>query len=196
MFKKSSAVLLLLTLTLALTACGNATVGSIDNTGAPFLGEEKAPVALTEFSDFECPACAQAASMVHKLANELKGKVKIYYRNFPLPQHAYARLAAEAGQCAFEQNKFWEMHDTLFKNQLNFNKDKMKEYAKNIGLDEQKFNGCLDSGKYADKVEADYQEALRLGLSGTPSFILNNQKLTNLPSYEALKALVEEEAKK
>lgn len=145
--------------------------------GAPFLGSNQAKVTMIEFSDFQCPFCG---SFFTGAFPELKakyidtGKVKLVYKQFPLTQiHNNAEVAAEASLCAQEQNKFWPYHDKLFENQSNLDKASLKKYAVDLGLNTSQFNSCLDSGQYRSKVQNDLQDGTKIGIQGTPSFVIN-----------------------
>jgi protein-disulfide isomerase len=100
--------------------------------------------------------------------------VKIVYRQFPLTNiHPFAFKAAEASLCANEQGKFWELHDVMFKDQKKLGVGDLKESAKALGMDEKKFNTCLDSGRYVEQVQKDSKEAQRMGVTGTPALFVN-----------------------
>lgn len=143
---------------------------------SPVLGKADAKVTIIEFSDFECPYCQRFnLNTFPSLKSEYidTGKAKIVFKNFPLPGHADAEPAALASECAFEQNKFWEYHDRIFENQSKLNDSDLKQYAKDLDLDTTKFNSCLDSKKYLDKVKSDINDGSLAGIQGTPSFIIN-----------------------
>ncbi|OGZ34254.1 MAG: hypothetical protein A2174_03590 [Candidatus Portnoybacteria bacterium RBG_13_41_18] len=144
----------------------------------PAEGSKDAPVTIIEFSDFQCPYCSKfvtgsGAAMPQIYEKYIKtGKVKLVFRDYPLPFHENAQKAAEAAQCAFEQGKFWEMHDKLFANQSALSVDNLKKYAQELGLDSAKFNSCLDSGKYTQETQKDLQDGATAGIGGTPSFFI------------------------
>jgi protein-disulfide isomerase len=100
------------------------------------------------------------------------GKIRYFFLDFPLGFHKFAFKAAEAGDCAGEQGKFWEMHDTLFENQKDLSPESLVKYAEKIGLDMPKFKECLDSGKYADEIKKNMAEGQKAGVTGTPSSLL------------------------
>jgi protein-disulfide isomerase/copper chaperone CopZ len=156
-------------------------------------GDFNAPITLVEFSDFECPFCERHYPTLNRILNEYKGKVRLVYKHFPLSSiHPNAQKAAEASECAAEQGKFWEYHDKLFENQRSgFSVEKFKQWAKELGLDTTKFNDCLDSGKYAQKVKDDYQEGLQKGVSGTPSVFVNGELIVGAVPYEVLKQKID-----
>jgi len=142
---------------------------------------------IVEYSDFQCPACGAAYPEVKKLLTS-GADVKFVYKHFPLRSiHANAQKAAEASECAAEQDKFWEMHDKMFENQKKLSVADLKEYTKQIGLDAEKFNSCLDSGRTSDFVEANLQEGLNKGVGATPTFFFNGQKIEGALSFEEWK---------
>ncbi|MDO8571451.1 MAG: DsbA family protein [bacterium] len=143
------------------------------------LGDRKAPVSLIVYSDIECPFCKRFHPTIQQVAKEYGGKVKIAFRHFPLGFHANAQKEAEATECANElggNDKFWKYLDTMFErttsNGTGFPLDGLTPLAKEIGLDEQKFKGCLDSGKYAQHVQQEMQEGSVAGVDGTPGSLL------------------------
>ncbi|MBI4058510.1 DsbA family protein [Candidatus Gottesmanbacteria bacterium] len=140
-------------------------------------GPQNPRVTLVEFSDFECPACGTAFPVVKSVVEKYQNDVKFVYRHFPLDQHTNARLAAEAGEAAGAQGKFWEMHDTLFKNQTNLSRESINGMGLELKLDMEKFTKELDQGTYKDKVQADIDDGAQLGVDATPTFFLNGKKL-------------------
>jgi protein-disulfide isomerase len=156
-------------------------------------------VALIEYADYQCPACAAYYPLVKKLMEDksLDGKVKFIYRNFPLFQtHKNANYAAYAAEAAALQGKFWEMHDVLYERQTDWAervdaKTIFAGYAKTIGLDEGRFVKDFDSDAIHNRVSGEYSEAVRLGLRGTPTFFLNGKKIDNPRNYEDLLSLVQ-----
>ena len=162
--------------------------------GNPSYGDvENAPVLIVEFSEFQCPYCSRVLPTIDQVKEEYGDKVAIVCRDFPLPMHKDAPKAAEAAHCAQEQDKFWEMHDLMFANQRALGVDKLKGYATELGLDEAAFATCLDSGKYADAVEADKEAGARVGVSGTPAFFINGQFLNGARPFESFKEVIDAE---
>jgi len=163
------------------------------------LGKESAPVTIVEYSDFECPYCAGFATvqMPDVRAQLIEtGKVQWRFRDFPLPRHEYSRFAALVAHCAGEQGKFWEMHDQLFYHhdwaQSRKNPSGLfRDFAKQIGLDLDRYNGCVDSQRYAGRIEASRLEAEAAGVTGTPAFFINGHKFDARPTSDALKATVD-----
>lgn len=169
---------------------------SFNNEGAPTLGPMNAPVTLVEFSDFECPFCKGFAPTIHRLQKEFGDQLRIVYRQFPLTNiHPNAFKAAEASLCAHEQAKFWEMHDLNFEEQDRMTVRDLKNRANRIGLDQDKFNECLEAGRYVEQVQEDMREGTRVGVNGTPALFVNGVPLEGgaLP-YEAVAAAIRREA--
>ena len=107
--------------------------------------------------------------------------------------HQQAQIASEAAQCAHEQGKFWEFHDEIFKNQRALSAENLKSYAANLSLDTEKFNACVDSGKFTKDVNEDHQAGLAVGVTGTPAFFVNGRFLNGAQPFEAFKAIIDEE---
>ena len=146
----------------------------------PILGDRDAEISIVEFSDFQCPFCQRAftgALADMKNSEYFKnGEVNLVYKHFPLNSiHPFAQKAAEASECANRQGKFWEFHDQLFLNQQALDVNSLKTYASQIGLDNNKFNTCLDRDEAAGKVASDLKQATDAQGRGTPYFILVNK---------------------
>lgn len=140
-------------------------------------GEASASATLVEFSDFQCPACGAFYPLLKQLEQEFGNKLRVVYKHYPLPQHPFARKAAEASEAAGAQGKFWEYHDTLFENQSNLTVKDLKKYAANLGLDVEQFNSELDSGKHSQIVLDNAALGNKLNIQATPTFYLNGTKL-------------------
>ena len=156
----------------------------------PYKGRADAPVIIVEFTDFECPSCAQTQPIIERLFAEYGDRVKVVVRDFPLEKHKNAFKAAEAAEAAREQGKYWPFVEMLFQNQSSLGVESLKGYATRLGLDREKFDQGLESGRFADKVQRDLQEGMRLGVSGTPAVFVNGRFMTER-SYEALKSEIE-----
>lgn len=160
---------------------------------APVLGAPEG-VQVVEFSDFECPYCSRAADTVRELKAKYAGqKVHFVYRHFPLSFHPNAMPAAEASQCAHEQEKFWPMHDAIFAAQRELSKDKLRELATQVGLDMAKYEDCLGSGRGRKLVEEDMQKAGEAGVGGTPSFYINGYSFEGNPNVAGLSQAIDAE---
>jgi protein-disulfide isomerase len=160
----------------------------------PVRGPEAAKVVLVEYADFECPYCQQIQPTLTKLEKAYEGKLAFAYKDVPLPMHSHAEKAAEASHCAQEQGKYWEYHDQLYSSrQLDI--AALKEQARNLKLDGDAFDKCLDSGSKALGVKATLNEGQRLGIEGTPSFFMNGRFFSGGLSFEQLSAMIDEELK-
>jgi protein-disulfide isomerase len=159
--------------------------------GEPTLGPSNAPITIVEFSDFQCPYCRQAQSTVKRLMAEYEGKIKLVFRDFPLRSiHPQAQKAAEAAQCAAEQQKFWPYHDKLFTS-TNLQMEELKKFAQELALNLEQFTACLDSGRSAAGIDTDMQDGQQAGVNATPTFFVNGSPLSGAASYERFKELVD-----
>jgi len=156
-------------------------------------GEANAPVSLVEFSDFQCPFCGRAYTTVEEILKNYPGKVKLTFVQFPLPMHQNAQKAAEASLCANDQGKFWSLYDLMFKNQTALEVPKLKDYAKQSGLDTAKFDQCLDSGEKAADVTKDKALGDKLGVQSTPTFFINGLELEGAQPYEEFAQAIDDE---
>ena len=160
----------------------------------PVLGTANAPVTLVEFSDFQCPFCARVMPTLKKVKDTYGDKVRIVWKDFPLTSiHPQAFKAAEAGQCAREQGKFWELHDRMFANQQALQPDALKEHAAAVGLDLAKFNACFDASKYGERVQQQMSAGSQLGVQSTPSIFINGRLVSGAQPYEVFTAIIDEE---
>lgn len=165
------------------------------------LGDPNAPVKIVEFSDFQCPYCRKFYNETFSQLKENyidKNLVYFVYRDFPLAIHSDAPKAAEATECADDQDKGWEMHDLIFEGGGEFANgtvaiplESLKLYAEELGLDADGFNECMDSGKYTDEVAADVQDAIQYGVSATPIFFINGRKIVGAQSYSTISSMIE-----
>ncbi|MEK6925852.1 MAG: DsbA family protein [Nanoarchaeota archaeon] len=166
----------------------------------PVKGNPASKVTIVEFSDFECPFCRKFftetyPSIIKDYVNT--GKAKIVFRDFPLISiHTKAQKASEAAQCAYEQGKFWEMHDKLFENQNSLDVSDLKKYAQELKLDTVKFNDCLDSGKMASEVQKDSADGQSYGVTGTPAFFINGRLISGAQPFANFKKIIDEELAK
>lgn len=159
----------------------------------PRWGTAEAPVQIVEFSDFQCPYCSDAAKTVSKVKEKYGDKVAIEYRHYPLPFHGQAHRAAQASACANELGEFWKFHDALFAEQKPWTDDDFRGYAKNIGLDEKKFDECLQSGRHAATVDADLEAGKGIGMGGTPGFYVNGVVVSGAQPLEVFVELIDAE---
>jgi len=145
----------------------------------PQIGKQDSKVRIVEFADFQCPYCLEVFGVVREIITKYGDQIHFVYRDFPvLDLHPDAQKAAEAGQCANEQGKFWPMHDKLFINQNDLSLASLERYAEEIGLDIKVFKNCLNSNKYSKEVERDYLDGQILGVKGTPTFFINNFRIS------------------
>ena len=163
-----------------------------------FKGSPDAPVTILEFSDFQCPYCGRFFQSVEPQIDEqyiAKGKVRIGYIHFAfLGPESFA--AAEASECAADQNAFWEYHDKLFNSQNGenrgaFSKDNLKQFAADLGLDTAIFNQCLDSGKYTEYVQSQVDMGQQIGVQSTPTFLVNGQAVVGAQPFETFQQAIE-----
>ena len=165
----------------------------VASAGRPAKGPTSAPIEMIEFSDFQCPFCMQANPTVTQVLNTYGDRIRFVYRHYPLANHPNARPAAEAAECASEQDKFWPYHDRLFANSGRLADSDLKEAAAQVGLDSGRFNNCFDSRKYTAQVDADIHDGNEAGVSATPAFFINGRLLTGAQPFEAFKGVIDEE---
>jgi protein-disulfide isomerase len=160
----------------------------------PSKGPENAPVTLVEFSDFQCPFCARVVPTLDQVTAKYGDRVRLVFRQFPLDIHPQAPKAAEAALCANEQGKFWEMHDAMFADQKKLQVADLKATAGGIaGIDQAKFDACLDSGKFAQQVEDDMKAGTLAGVTGTPAVFVNGKMLSGAQPLTAFEAAIDAE---
>ncbi|MGZ3787558.1 MAG: DsbA family protein [Bacteriovorax sp.] len=165
---------------------------------APFKGSADAKVTLVEYSDFQCPFCSKASVTVAELEKKYGSKLKVAFKNYPLPFHSQARLAAEAAQCANEQGSklFWKMHDAMFADQTKLDKDGLYASAKKIGVKEADFKACLEATKYKAVIDSDMAEGQKLGIKSTPTFFINGKLVSGAQPIEVFSEVIDEELAK
>ncbi len=160
---------------------------------SPVKGAADAKVVIQEWADFQCPYCARVDGTLAEILKNYGGKVKLVWRDKPLPFHANAQLAAEAAREAFAQKGnagFWQMHDKLFADPSRLERADLEAYAKEIGLDATKFAAALDAHTHAAAVRADDALGATFGIAGTPSFLINDYALVGAQPYDAFEKLV------
>jgi protein-disulfide isomerase len=146
-----------------------------DLSGVNMLGSKDAPITIVEYTDYQCPFCQRFHLSAYP---EIKkqyidtGKVRFYSKDLPLDFHPNALRAAQAARCAGEQGKFWEIRDTMGANPDKLDMGHIMSFAADLKLDTQKFQDCVNSDKYKEKVQADVAEAMRVGANGTPAFVV------------------------
>jgi protein-disulfide isomerase len=166
-----------------------------DVKGAPVKGAKDALVTIVQFSDYQCPFCSRVEPTINKVMDEYKGKVRVAWRDLPLPFHPNALPAAIAARAAGEQGKFWEMHDKIFADQQHMDRPTYEKYAEGLGLNMAKFKAALDANKGKDGIEADAAAGGKIGARGTPAFFINGKFLSGAQPFEMFKAKIDEELK-
>jgi len=160
----------------------------------PARGPANAPVTIITFSDFQCPYCSRVNPTLARLKDRYGDSIRVVFRDFPILQiHPQAAKAAEAGQCAHDQNKFWEMHDLMFADQQKLDVPSLKQHAATIGLDATAFATCLDTGKYAEEWKKDSEDAQAAGVQSTPAFFINGRPVVGAVPYEQFADVINEE---
>jgi protein-disulfide isomerase len=165
---------------------------------APFKGGSDAKVTIVEYSDFQCPFCSKASATVAEIEKKYGNKVKVAFKNFPLPFHSQARLAAEAALCANEQssNLFWKMHDAMFADQSKLDKENLMASAKKVGAKEAEFKACLEATKYKAVIDADMAQGQKIGIKSTPTFFINGKLVSGAQPLEVFSEVIDEELAK
>lgn len=164
----------------------NVVVTAADTAGFSgyYLGSDSAPVTITEYGDFQCPLCASWDGVQFPAVRQqliAAGKLRWRYRDWPIDQlHRWTRVAAHAAACADEQGKYWEMHEALYvwQGQWAFSSDApslFHKYAVQAGLDGARYDACMASRKFAGRIQASYDEGAKLGVGGTPTFLIGGQ---------------------
>lgn len=173
------------------------TMDQISLKDVPVKGDKNAKVTIVEYSDFQCPFCSRASDMLPKILEEYKGKVKIFYKQFPLPNHPWAMDAAIASVCTYQvggNDNFWKFHDLVFDKQKEItaqkSKEQLKGIAKQLGVDEKKFDSCLNSPEVAARVQSEVKEGQSIGVNSTPTFIVDGLSVPGA-DYDRLKAAIE-----
>lgn len=163
----------------------NVTIQPSDTSGfhGYLKGSKDAPVEITEFADYQCPFCQtfatlQMPTIEDRLINS--GRLRWRYRDFPLQQHQFGRLAAHSAACADEQGKYWAQHEQIYQGQSEWAAARdagpiFRNYARTAGLDLGRYDSCMKSGKYAGRIQASYNEGVQLGVSSTPTLLIGNR---------------------
>lgn len=162
---------------------------------APVTGGSDAKVTVVEFSDFQCPFCAKGAEVIQELKKKYGNKVRVAFKNFPLPFHNQAEGAANAALCAQEQSTelFWKMHDEMFAHQDQLDVESLKKLGKKIGVKADQFDPCVTSGKYATRVKAEIEEGKKYNVKSTPTFFVNGQMINGAQPIDVFAEVIDEE---
>lgn len=170
-------------------------VYSIPIATSPTRGPQKAKVTIVEFSDFQCPFCAQAKPLVDDVMKKYPNDVNFVYKQFPLTSiHPFALGASKAALAAGKQGKFWEMYDILFTNNRELGQDKLKEYAKQIGLDVDRWEKDMNSPDVQKEIDQDGQAAAAAEVRGTPTFFIGGKRVMNR-SVDGMTQMIDEQLK-
>jgi len=181
-------------------------VFSLDVQGEPFRGDSQARVAIIVYSDFDCSFCARYQREIYPLIDQefiKPGKVKYFFRDLPEPGQTNSMLKARAARCAGEQGKFWELHDLLFAEHAAKSGLDLAPYVQALSLDPASFNACLESDRFVDNVRLSVAGAKRIGLKGTPGFIIGKvsedgeavvatKVFVGAESFESFKSMLDE----
>jgi len=162
---------------------------------APFMGDKNAKVTIVEFSDFQCPYCAKGADILKQIKKKYGSKVKVVFKNFPLPFHTHAEKAAAASLCANEQGTdyFWKLHDEMFAHQDSLDAEGLKKAASKIGLKADRFTKCLDENKYVTQVRAQMDEGRSFKVKSTPTFFVNGQLINGAQPLDVFSEIIDEQ---
>ena len=179
----------------------NVTIQPADTAGfrGYIKGSQSAPVEITEYADYQCPFCQTFATLQMPAIDERlikTGRVRWRYRDFPLQQHQFARLAAHSAACADEQGKYWEQHERIYEGQAEWSAardagDYFRAYAQAVGLDPGKYDQCMESGRYAGRIQASYEEGAQAGVSSTPTLLVGNRLYRGRIDSDAIRRLVD-----
>jgi len=146
-------------------------------------GSPNAPIEITEYADFQCPFCQTFATLQMPTIDERliqTGRVRWRYRDFPLQQHPFSRLAAHSAACADEQGKYWQQHQRIYEGQSEWSEARdagaiFRNYSKANGLDLGRYDACMKSGKYAGRIQASYNEGVQVGVNSTPTLLIGDR---------------------
>ena len=151
------------------------------------LGPASAPVTVLEYGDYECPYCRGAARDVHEMLARYPDTVRFVFRNFPIAQlHPHAEQAAEAAEAAAAQGRFWEMYELLLRPSSRLDLDSLLGYARDLGLDTDRFGKEVTGSAYAAKIEHDVREGVRNGVNATPKFYVDGRRIDGKFPLEGL----------
>jgi len=161
----------------------------------PFIGPEDAPITIIEFSDYQCPYCKKwHDEVLDRMLANYPDQIRFVYRDFPLISlHPGAAPAAEAADCAGEQGSYWPFYQALFSMKYDLTTEAYQQYAAELGLDMQAFAECLADRRYEPEVMGDYNYAVNLGISSTPTFFINGIPIVGAQPYEVFKQLIDKE---
>jgi protein-disulfide isomerase len=162
---------------------------------APAFGPDAAKVTIVEFSDFQCPYCAQAGDTVKRIREVYGDRVRFVFRQFPLSFHEHARAAAQAALAAHAQGKFWPYHDRLFEHQGALDRKSLEGYAQELGLDLVAFKKSLDDKAFENQIESDIALGRSAKVDGTPTMFINRKRAPNPTAFDEVAPLIDEALK-
>ncbi|MBW3012750.1 DsbA family protein [Candidatus Woesearchaeota archaeon] len=169
----------------------------------PSIGPDDAKVTVIEFGCYSCPYTREAQPIVEQLVEQYKDQVKFVFRDFPIEQiHGDASVHSEAANCALEQGKFWEMHELIFVEQGTCGEGALSpeqhinDAANRLGLNMLQFTMCMKTNKYADEIEKDFNDGIKAGVSGTPTFFINDRTIIGPKPIKAFQKIIDEELAK
>ncbi len=167
---------------------------TVSTEGDPSIGPADAPITIVEFSDYQCPYCTAFYQQTYdQLMSSYPGQIRFVYRDLPLPGHPESLPAAEAANCAGEQGDYWSYHNALFSDKYPLGRAAYEQYASDLGLDPVAFAACLDDHHTRAEAQEDAADAARLGLNGTPSFVINGRIFIGAHPFADFKAIIDEE---
>jgi protein-disulfide isomerase len=167
-------------------------------------GDASAPVEITEYADYQCPFCQTFATLqMPTIEDRLikTGRLRWRYRDFPLQQHSFSRLAAHSAACADDQGKYWQQHQAIYEGQADWSESRdaagfFRRYAQANGLDLTKYDACMSAGTHAGRIQASYEEGVRVGVSSTPTLLVGNRLYNGRFDSDAITRLVDSLAPK
>ncbi len=160
-------------------------------TDDPHLGNSDALLTIVEFADFQCPYSQEASFVMRELAAKYPNEIYYVYRDLPLTDiHPLAQMAALSGECAAEQDKFWEYHDKLYQKQSSLTADSFVTFARELNLNVDQFQSCLSKERYVDEVQEDLEAGVAAGVRGTPTFFINGNLIAGSIPAEVMEAIV------
>jgi len=171
----------------------------VDETNEPVIGNKDAKVTIYEFSDYECPFCARFYSTTYQQLKEEyidTGKVKLVFKDFPLDFHQFAKSAAAAANCVDSQlgnEKYYEMHNMIFENNDKLSVANLEKWAVELGVDKVEFNNCVKDSKVLAEIDADLAEGSKVGVSGTPSFVIGSEVIVGAQPIEAFRQIIDKQ---
>lgn len=161
--------------------------------GAPWKGAVNGVVTIVEFSSYQCPFCGKVQPTLKQLAEAFPNDVRLVFKQHPLPNQQNAGPAAEAALEAHAQGKFWEFHDLLLANQRALSRADLERYAEQVGMNVEGLRKALDEGTYKARVQEDLASAGKVGIRGTPNFLINGRNVVGAQPFDNFASIVREE---